>query len=212
MEKPLALSLARDLWRIGATTVRFNPPFRWSSGWLSPMYCDNRKILSHPQVRSRVADALASVVKARFAATECLAAVATGAIGHAALVAERLALPLVYVRPEPKGHGLENRIEGDLPTGAKTLVVEDLISTGAGSFRVCQALREAGAVLVGLLSIFHYGFPHAEKLFAENDINFDYLCNFDIVVEIGVETRKIAPAERDALLRWKQQPEHWRPS
>ncbi len=173
------------------------------------MYCDNRKILSHPPIRSRVANALVSALKTSFPATECLAAVATGAIGHAALAADRLGIPMVYVRPEPKSHGLENRIEGELPAGAKTLVVEDLVSTGAGCFRVHQALLEAGAKSLGILSIFNYGFPHAENLFAQNGVAFDFLCNFECVVEIGMELRKIDPAKRETLLRWKNQPEHW---
>lgn len=119
---------------------------------------------------------------------------------------------MVYVRPDPKGHGLENRIEGELPYGTKAVVVEDLVSTGSGCFRVHQALAEAGAKSLGILSIFNYGFPHAEKLFAQNGVTFDFLCNFECVVETGVELRKIDPAKREFLLRWKEQPEHWQQS
>jgi orotate phosphoribosyltransferase len=212
LDKPLALSLARDLWRIEAVHIRPNPPYRWSSGWLSPVYCDNRKILSHPPMRSRVAAAFAAAVKNRFEQTECLAAVATGAIGHAALAADRLNLPMVYVRPEPKSHGLENRIEGVLPKESKTLVIEDLVSTGSGAMRVIEALQHEGAKTVGVLSLFDYGFPHARQLFSRHGVDFDYLCNFECVVETGIELGKVEPNLRDLLYRWKDHPENWQPS
>ncbi|MBQ4306743.1 MAG: orotate phosphoribosyltransferase, partial [Bacteroidales bacterium] len=169
--------LAAGLLRIGAVLLRPDEPFTWASGWRSPIYCDNRRILSDPELRSMVAEAFAAKVAELYPEAEVLAGVATGAIAHGVLVADRMCKPFVYVRPKPKDHGTGSQIEGKLPEGAKVVVIEDLISTGMSSLAAVDALRKAGADVLGMVAIFTYGFDLASERFKEAGVPLATLSN-----------------------------------
>lgn len=200
---------AGKLLAIKAIKLQPNDPFTWASGWKSPFYCDNRKTLSYHDVRSFVKLELTHAVMENFPDAEAVAGVATGAIAQGALVADELALPYAYVRPKPKDHGMKNQIEGQLPEGAKVVVVEDLISTGGSSLKAVAALREAGFKVVGMVASYTYGFPIAEQAFKDADVKLVTLTDYEHVVEKALEIGYIKEGDVDMLHQWRRDPANW---
>ena len=205
----VARKLASELLRIGAVLLRPNAPFTWASGWHSPIYCDNRRILSDPQLRSKVASWLSEDAIKLYPEAEVVAGVATGAIAHGVLVADRLGKPFVYVRPKPKDHGTGSQIEGVLPEGAKVVVVEDLISTGMSSLAAVKALREAGAEVCGMVAIFTYEFETARKQFEDADVKLHTLSNYSTLIEEASEEGFIKDSDKEVLKQWRLNPGEW---
>lgn len=205
----LKKAFAGKLLRIKAIKLQPNDPFTWASGWKSPFYCDNRKTLSYHDVRSFVKLELVHAVLQNFPEATAVAGVATGAIAQGMLVADELALPYAYVRPKPKDHGMKNQIEGELPAGAKVVVVEDLISTGGSSLKAVAALREAGFEVVGMVASYTYGFPVAEKAFQEAGVKLVTLTDYEHVVEKALETGYIKEADVSMLHEWRKDPANW---
>jgi orotate phosphoribosyltransferase len=201
--------VAEKLLSIKAVKVQPKDPFTWASGWKSPIYCDNRKTLSYPEIRSLVKEELANIVRAKYSDVDVVAGVATGAIAQGALVAEVLGKPFVYVRSSPKDHGLENLIEGDLKKGQKVVVIEDLISTGGSSLKAVAALRNAGAEVLGMVAIFTYGFPVAAQKFDEAGVELTTLSNYNAVLEHLLATEQIGADEIETLKKWREAPEVW---
>lgn len=201
---------AGKLLGIKAIKLQPNDPFTWASGWKSPFYCDNRKTLSFHDVRSFVKLELVHVVLKNFPEATAVAGVATGAIAQGMLVADELALPYAYVRPKPKDHGMKNQIEGELPQGAKVVVVEDLISTGGSSLKAVAALREAGFEVVGMVASYTYGFPVAEEAFREAGVKLVTLTDYEHVVEKALETGYIKETDVSMLHEWRKDPANWK--
>lgn len=197
---------------LGIKAIKLQPdePFTWASGWKSPFYCDNRKTLSFHNVRSFVKLELVHAILENFPEATAVAGVATGAIAQGMLVADELALPYAYVRPKPKDHGMKNQIEGDLPAGAKVIVVEDLISTGGSSLKAVAALREAGFEVVGMVASYTYGFPVAEEAFREAGVNLVTLTDYEHVVEKALETGYIKETDVPMLHEWRKDPANWK--
>jgi len=204
-----AKKIAEYLMQIKAIKLQPSNPFTWASGWKSPIYCDNRKTLSFPAVRSHIRDAFADVVKELYPRAEMIAGVATGAIAHGALVADKLGLPFIYVRSEAKSHGLGNQIEGYFEKGQKIVVIEDLISTGGSSLNAVRALREAGCEVLGMVAIFTYGFQKATDGFMEENCTLHTLSNYNALVESAVETGYIGQSEVETLKKWRVDPSSW---
>lgn len=201
--------IAEYLLKIKAVSLNVAQPFQWSSGWRSPMYCDNRKTLSHPEVREAIRDAFVKAVQARYPHAIGIAGVATGAIAHGVLVADALGLPFVYIRSKAKGHGMQNLIEGELQAGGGYVVIEDLISTGKSSARAVAALQTAGAEVLGTLAIFSYGFPQAAQAFASTHTSFDTLTNLAELLAKAVEIDYLHEHELETIYQWQQAPEQW---
>jgi len=191
--------------------IKLNPknPFTWASGWKSPIYCDNRITLSFPQIRKFLQQEFATNIEEKFGKPDVIAGVATGAIGIGLLVAEALELPFVYVRPEPKKHGRQNQIEGHFEAGKSVVVVEDLISTGKSSLQAVNALREAGANILGMAAIFTYGFDVASENFKQADIELFTLSNYPTLLESAVEKSYITKEDLDTLSTWSSDPANW---
>ncbi len=202
--------MAEKLLQTGAVKLRPNEPFTWASGWKSPIYCDNRKLLSFPYIRDFVKSELCNLVFTQYPDAELIAGVATAGIAWGALVADQLKLPFVYVRPKPKEHGMGNQIEGGYATGQKTVVVEDLISTGKSSLQVVEVLRNAGLEIEGMAALFTYQFDEAEKNFAETNVKYDALTDYGTLISIGMEKGIIKPADEALLLQWRQDPSNWK--
>ncbi|MBP3227391.1 MAG: orotate phosphoribosyltransferase [Bacteroidaceae bacterium] len=202
-------TFARHL--LAAEAVRLQPeqPFTWASGWHSPIYCDNRRLLAFPEIRTFVKDALCQLVRAHYAQADVVAGVATGAIAMGALVADALGLPFVYVRPKPKDHGMGNQIEGRLPEGARVVVVEDLISTGGSSLKAVDALRRAGAEVVGMVASFTYGFPVAEAAFREAGVTLHTISDYAHVLQEAVAQGYITAQQQTTLAQWRENPAEW---
>ena len=201
---------ASKLLDIKAIKLQPNDPFTWASGWKSPFYCDNRKALSFPELRNCVKLQLVHTVMQHFPQAEAVAGVATGAIAQGALVADELNMPYVYGRSKAKDHGMGNLIEGELPAGAKVVVVEDLISTGGSSLKAVEALRAAGYEVVGMVASYTYGFPVAAKAFADAGVELQTLTDYDHVVEQALATGYIAEADVELLHEWRKDPANWR--
>ena len=204
-------SIAHDLLEIGAVFLRPDDPFTWASGIKSPIYCDNRLTLSAPSVREKVEAGLAQLVKTHYPQAEMLMGTSTAGIAHAAITATLLDLPMGYVRGEAKTHGRTNRIEGKMEPGTKVVVIEDLISTGGSAIEVVEALREAGADVLGIVSIFTYGMKKGlERIAAANTENHS-LCNLDVLVEVAAEEGRIAPEWKERILAFRDNPsdESW---
>ena len=202
----VAEQVASHLLQIKAIKLEPNHPFTWASGWKSPIYCDNRKTLSYPEVRTYIRDQFVNLIKTKYPQVELIAGVATGAIAQGALVAQELGLPFVYVRSAAKNHGLENLIEGEYKEGQKVVVVEDLISTGGSSLSAVAALRDAGCEVLGMTAIFTYGFPVAEQKFEQAGVSLDTLSNYDTLIQLAVEQGYIKEEELDFLRRWRKNP------
>lgn len=205
----LKKTFAGKLLGIKAIKLQPNDPFTWASGWKSPFYCDNRKTLSYHDVRSFVKLELTHAILENFPEATAVAGVATGAIAQGALVADELAMPYAYVRPKPKDHGMKNQIEGELPDGAKVVVVEDLISTGGSSLKAVAALREAGFEVVGMVASYTYGFPVAEAAFREAGVRLVTLTDYEHVVEKALETGYIKEEDTELLHAWRKDPANW---
>lgn len=201
---------ASKLLDIKAIKLQPNDPFTWASGWKSPFYCDNRKALSFPELRNFVKLQLVHTVMQHFPQAQAVAGVATGAIAQGALVADELNMPYVYVRAKAKDHGMGNLIEGELPAGAKVVVVEDLISTGGSSLKAVEALRAAGYEVVGMVASYTYGFPVAAKAFADAGVELQTLTDYDHVVEQALATGYISEADVELLHEWRKDPANWR--
>lgn len=201
--------LARSLMDLGAVLLRPESPFTWASGWHSPIYCDNRRILSSPELRSRVAGWLADEAMRLYPEAETVAGVATGAIAHGVLAADRMGKPFVYVRPKPKDHGTGSQIEGVLNKGTKVVVIEDLISTGMSSLAAVRALREAGAEVLGMVAIFTYGFDLAREQFAAAGVPLTTLSNYGLLTEEALASGYIDAKGFEALKAWREAPSEW---
>ena len=206
----VAREVAEYLLEIKAVVLNPSQPFTWTSGIKSPIYCDNRKTLSFPKVRTFIKTSFADILTDEFKHADVIAGVATAGIPHGALVADVLNLPFVYVRDKPKGHGLENQIEGKLEKGQKVFLIEDLISTGGSSLKAVEALREAGAEVLGLGAIFTYGFDKAVKAFEAADCKFFTLSNYEILLDKAIEDNYVKEEEKEELIKWYKNPEAWR--
>ncbi|MDE7426348.1 MAG: orotate phosphoribosyltransferase [Muribaculaceae bacterium] len=209
--KDVARILAEKLLKISAINLQPDNPFIWASGWNSPIYTDNRKTLSYPEIRSFIKVELSRVIMEQFAEADAIAGVATGAIAQGALVADILNLPYVYVRSTPKDHGLENLIEGNLKPGQRVVVVEDLISTGGSSLKAVEAIRAAGCEVIGMVALFTYGFPLADKRFAEAGVKLVTLSNYNAMLEAALATDYIKAADINTLREWREDPAAWTP-
>ncbi len=205
----IAREVAEYLLEIKAVVLNPSEPFTWASGWKSPIYCDNRKTLSHPKVRTFIKNAFADFLSEDFITCEVVAGVATAGIPHGVLVADVLNKPFVYVRNKAKGHGLTNQIEGKLEKGQKVVLIEDLISTGGSSLQAVEALREAGAEVLGLGAIFTYGFEKSIKAFKEAKCPFFTLSDYSTLLEVALKQDYINEAEKKALTAWYHDPEGW---
>lgn len=202
-------TIARELLQIKAIKLSPANPFTWASGWKSPIYCDNRKILSYPKTRDIVKNAFADKIKELYGIPDVIAGVATGAIAHGVLVAELLKIPFVYVRSSSKQHGLTNQIEGELKAGQKVVVIEDLVSTGGSSLKAVEALQKADARVLGMLAIFSYGFDVAEENFIKANCKLDTLTDYFTLIEMAAERDYIQPEEIKTLQVWRKKPENW---
>ena len=204
-----AAEIARDLLRIGAVALRPDAPFTWASGRLSPVYTDNRLVLSHPDVRARVVGAFASALAGLAPPADAVSATATAGIPHGALLADRAGLPFSYVRSEAKGHGRRNRIEGRVGEGQRVVLVEDLVSTGGSALSAAAALREAGADVVAVLAVFTYGFAEAEAAFAEAGVLLVTLTDFEALAEAARLSGALGPGAWATLRDWRDDPAGW---
>jgi orotate phosphoribosyltransferase len=204
-----AKKIAEYLLQIKAIKLQPSNPFTWASGWKSPIYCDNRRTLSFPEVRSYIRDSFAETIKLHYPAAELVAGVATGAIAHGALVAEKLGMPFIYVRSEAKEHGLGNQIEGFFEKDQKVVVIEDLISTGGSSLGAVKALREAGCKVLGMAAIFTYEFSRAADGFRENGCELHTLSNYSTLISTALETGYITDDDVAALKKWRLDPSGW---
>jgi orotate phosphoribosyltransferase len=195
-----------------ADAVRLNPktPFTWASGWKSPIYCDNRKVLSLPYIRDYIKSELCNVVFENFAEAEAIAGVATAGIAWGAMVADQLKLPFIYVRPKPKEHGLGNQIEGQYNPGQKIVVVEDLVSTGKSSLQVVDVLRQNEVEVIGMVSIFNYRFPQAAETFEQAAVPIISLTDYPNLIALALKKALIEPSEEEILLKWRSDPANWK--
>ena len=204
-----ALKVAEFLLKRGAVKLKPSEPFTWASGWHSPIYCDNRKTLSYPEVRTYIRQQFVKLIEEKIGTPDCIAGVATGGIAHGVLVAQDLGLPFIYVRSAPKAHGLGNMIEGDVPVGKNVLVVEDLVSTGGSSLTAVKALREAGCVVKQMIAVFDYDFEVKRKRFEDEKCELFTLSNYENVLIKGLELDYIREEDVEVLRRWRQQPDVW---
>ena len=200
---------AEKLLKIKAVKLQPANPFTWASGWKSPIYCDNRKLMSYPTIRNFLKIQFGRIILEKHPDVEAIAGVATGAIAPGAIVADLLGLPFVYVRSTPKGHGLENLIEGDLKPNQKVVVVEDLVSTGLSSLKAVEAIRKDGAEVLGMVSIFTYGFPVATKNMQEANVQLTSLSNYEAILDEAVRTEYIDESDLQTLQNWREQPDTW---
>ena len=201
--------VAEKLLQSGAVQLRPDEPFTWASGWKSPIYCDNRKILSFPYIRENIKSEMCNIIFEKFSDADLIGGVATAGIAWGAMAADQLKLPFIYVRPKPKEHGLGNQIEGAAQAGQKTVVVEDLISTGKSSLLVVDVLRKAGLQILGMVSIFSYGFDEADKNFSHARVPYYSLTDYATLINIGLEKGKIKSGAETLLLQWRKDPANW---
>lgn len=201
--------VAKTLLDIKAVMLRPDEPFKWASGWYSPIYCDNRRILSYPELRENICRWMADIITRKFPEVEVIAGVATGAIAHGMLIAHLLNKPFIYVRPKPKDHGTGSQIEGYVEKGTKAVVVEDLISTGSSSLSATTALLAAGINVLGMTAIFSYNFNQARRAFEQADVELYTLTNYDTLVEVAHETGYIKDSDIELLKEWRFSPSTW---
>ncbi len=202
-------AVAEKLLQVQAVKLNLSSPYTWASGWKSPIYCDNRKVLGYPYVRDFIKSELCSVLFEKFGEAQLLAGVATAGIAWGAMAADQLKLPYVYVRSQPKAHGMGNQVEGHFEAGMKVVVIEDLISTGKSSLEVCAVLRAAGLEVIGLVSIFNYGFSVAADAFAAANIPFISLTNYPTLISLAIEKGMVKAEEENVLLKWQADPANW---
>jgi orotate phosphoribosyltransferase len=193
-----------------AIILQPSDPFTWASGWKSPIYCDNRVTLSYPIVRDYIKEAFKQTILDQFGVPDLIAGVATGAIAQGALVADLMDLPMIYVRASAKGHGRQNLIEGRIEPGQRVVVVEDLVSTGGSSLKAVEAIREAGAVVEGMVAIFTYGFPVAAEAFREAGVKLHTLSSYNTLIDMALETGYIQESQVELLSRWREEPSTWK--
>lgn len=204
-----ARELALDLLKIDAVILRPNDPFTWTSGWNSPIYCDNRLTLIYPELRSKIADHLAAFIKNRYPDVDVITGTATAGIPHAAWVAERLAKPMAYVRGKAKAHGLTSQIEGGVKKEQSTIIIEDLISTGGSVISVKEVLEFVGAKVVGSVSIFTYGFDVANELFKSQGLEVACLTDYNTLLDVAIQNGYIDKSDLDILNQWRENPDTW---
>ncbi len=202
-------AVAEKLLQTGAVKLSPEQPFTWASGWKSPIYCDNRKVLSFPYIRDFIKSELCNVIFSKYPDAEMVAGVATAGIAWGAMAADQLKLPFSYVRPKPKEHGMGNQIEGAYTPGQKTVVVEDLISTGKSSLQVVDVLRSAGVEVIGMVCIFNYGFEVAIKAFAEKNCNYISLTNYATMISLAIQKGIVAAEMEQVLMQWSADPANW---
>lgn len=205
-----ALRLAEFLLQIKAIKLNVSKPFQWASGWNSPIYCDNRLTLSYPKIRTFIRQSYANAITEHFGRPDVIAGVATGGIAQGALVAQELDLPFVYVRTEPKGHGLTNQIEGFIEAGQNVVVVEDLISTGGSSLKAVAALKQSGCNVKGLAAIFTYQFESANKAFKDANCPYVALTNYETILQKALDTNYIKESDIEELRSWRENPSQWK--
>ena len=204
-------AVAEKLLQVQAVKLSPDKPFTWASGWQSPIYCDNRKVLSFPFVRDFIKSELCNVIFEKYPEADVLAGVATAGIAWGAMAADQLKLPYMYVRPKPKEHGLGNQIEGHFEIGQKVVVIEDLISTGKSSLQVVEVLRNAGLEIIAMVSIFSYGFTIADEAFAAANVSYTSLSNYQTLIGIAVEKKLVSAETEQLLLEWNKNPSKWIP-
>jgi orotate phosphoribosyltransferase len=202
-------AVAEKLLQVEAVRLSPEKPFTWASGWKSPIYCDNRKVLGFPYIRDFIKSEMCNVIFEEFPEAELLAGVATAGIAWGAMAADQLKLPYIYVRPKPKDHGLGNQIEGYFTAGQKTLIIEDLISTGKSSLEVVDVARHAGLDVVGMVSIFTYGFKKAEESFASRGVRYRSLTSYPHLIELAVEKGQVNAGLQKTLMEWREAPDTW---
>lgn len=202
-------AVAEKLLQINAIKLSVNKPFIWASGWKSPIYCDNRKILSFPYIRDFIKSELCNLIFQLYGNAEMLAGVATAGIPWGAMAADQLKLPYIYVRPKPKEHGLGNQIEGFYEEGKKVVIIEDLISTGKSSLLVADVLKNEGLKVDGMVSIFNYGFDTAKKAFESAKVSYHSLTDYDSIIALALEKNYISETDQNALLNWRTDPANW---
>lgn len=205
-----ALKVAEFLLQIKAIKLNNAEPFTWASGWKSPIYCDNRKTLSYPPIRTYIRQQYVDKIREVFGSPDVIAGVATGGIAQAALIAQEMDLPMIYVRSSSKGHGLQNQIEGAIEKGQKVVVIEDLISSGMSSLKAVEALREFGAEVVGMVAIFTYGFDVAKKNFEDYNCTLETLTDYEHLLEIALSTSYIKKDDIASLKEWRANPSTWK--
>ena len=205
-----AKAVADKLLQVNAVKLSPEQPFTWASGWKSPIYCDNRKVLSFPFIRDFIKSEMCNVVFDKFPDAELLAGVATAGIAWGAMAADQLKLPYIYVRPKPKEHGLGNQIEGYYEIGQKVVVVEDLVSTGKSSLQVVDVLKEQGLDVVGMVSIFTYGFQAATDAFQKASLTYYSLTDYPTLIESAVQKRMVSAGQQEVLLKWRDDPANWK--
>lgn len=205
----IQIEVTKKLLEINTIKIQPDNPFTWASGWKSPIYCDNRKTLSYPDTRSYIRDCFVDLIKEKYPNAEVIAGVATGAIAIGALVADKLGLPFIYVRSKPKGHGLENLIEGDLKPFQKVVVVEDLVSTGISSLKAAEAVNNFGGEVIGMVSIFTYNFPLAKENFKKAGIELTSLSRYQILIDLSLEMGEISKDQVESLMEWREDPANW---
>lgn len=203
------MKVAEFLLQIKAVKLSPKKPFTWASGWKSPIYCDNRKTLSYPAVRTYIRQQFVHVINHEFGRPDMIAGVATGGIAHGALVAHDLGLPFIYVRSGAKDHGMKNQVEGDLTVGRSVVVVEDLVSTGQSSLNAVEALRAEGCDVKGMVSIFTYGFDEASKAFAKAKVALHSLTNYNVLVDQALNDEYITEKDLLPLNEWRKDPANW---
>jgi orotate phosphoribosyltransferase len=209
--KNIAQQTAFHLLQINAIKLNPENPFTWASGWKSPIYCDNRIALSYPKVRDFLSNVLSEKIKEDFDGSHVIAGVATGAIGIGMLVAQKLNLPFIYIRPEAKKHGKQNQIEGKFTTGDRVVVIEDLISTGKSSLNAADALKDSGAKILGMMGLFTYGFSTAEEEFRKAEIKLQTLCNYQHLISEALKIGTINKMQLESLKTWRENPSTWSP-
>jgi orotate phosphoribosyltransferase len=203
-------NIASLLLQCNAIKLSPEKPFHWASGWLSPIYCDNRKTLAYPNIRNSIKYSFVELIKEKFFSTEAVAGVATGAIAQGALVADILGLPFMYVRPEAKSHGLENKIEGEPIAGQKVVVIEDLVSTGGSSLKAVETLQQYGCNVLGMAAVFTYGFPQAIAGFRQAGCELYTLSSYEAMLQLALETGYISGKDLKVLMKWRESPETWK--
>jgi orotate phosphoribosyltransferase len=202
-------AVAEKLLQVEAVKLSPDQPFTWASGWKSPIYCDNRKVLGFPYMREFIKSELCSVIFEEFPEADLLAGVATAGIAWGAMAADQLKLPYIYVRPKPKEHGMGNQIEGHFEPGKRVLVIEDLVSTGKSSLQVVDVLKAAGMQIEGMVSIFNYGFAVAEKAFDDAGVKFKSLTNYEALIQLAVEKGIVSGEQENLLMQWRTDPAAW---
>lgn len=203
------IEVTKRLLAIDTIKIQPDTPFTWASGWKAPIYCDNRKVLSYPETRTFICNQFVQLVREKYPTTEAIAGVATGAIAIGVLIADALQLPFIYVRSKPKGHGLENLIEGDIQPGTKVVIIEDLISTGGSSLSAAEAVRNYGAEVLGMLAIFTYNFSLAAMNFQAAKIELTTLSNYNLLLKMAYDSGEISDAQLESLNNWRKNPATW---